>query len=134
MIERRFARDFGSLEAIYAFVREFVRERGILEDHAWNLDLMAEELFTNMVRYGPGPEPVAISLDWERPTLTLRLRESGASSFDPTRVPDVDLTQPIEERRAGGLGIHLVRQIADRLEYARTGSQSTITVTKRLEP
>ena len=45
----------------------------------------------------------------------------------------MDIHQPIEQRRRGGLGLHFVREIADRLEYDWTDRVSTITVTKRIE-
>jgi anti-sigma regulatory factor (Ser/Thr protein kinase) len=134
MAERRFPRDFASLEAIYAFVREFLAGHHLSGEHAWNLDLIVEELFTNVVKYGAGSDPVAISLDWQAPTVTMRIQETGPNGFDPTRAPAVDVWRPIEERRAGGLGIHLVRQIADRFEFDRNGTGSVITIAKRLEP
>jgi anti-sigma regulatory factor (Ser/Thr protein kinase) len=134
MLERRFVRDFASLEAIYSFVREFMRDRSVDEEHAWELDVVVEELFTNMVKYGTGSEPILIALDWAPPELTLRLRDFGSTVFDPTQVPEVDTSRPIGERHAGGLGIHLVRQIADRFEFSRGDREATITVTKRLNP
>lgn len=133
MVERRFPRTMSSLEAIYAFVREFLSSRGIGEDAAFDLDLIAEELFTNMVKYGRGGSPeVAIALGWEAPTLTMRLTDLGAERFDPTEAPPVDTARPMAERRAGGLGLHLVLRIADRLDYAHDENGSVITVTKRL--
>lgn len=133
MAERQFRRSVASLEAIFAFVREFLSSQGIGEDTAFDVDLILEELFTNMVKYGRGGGPeIAIALDWTDSTLTLRLRDFGVEPFDPTAAPAVDTGRPISERRAGGLGIHLVRRMADRLEYAYEDRCSTITVTKRL--
>lgn len=134
MMERRFRREFGSLDAIFAFIREFFSSRGIDERHAYDVDLMAEELFTNMVKYGRGSgDGIEVGLSWERPTLTLRLRDFGAEDWDVTRARPVDVDAPLEQRRAGGLGLHLVRQIADRVDYAYADRSSTITITKRLE-
>ena len=135
MVERCFARKFETLEAIYGFIREFLAERGIDSDAAYDLDLIAEELFTNMVKYGRGANrDIAIALDWDASTLTIRLRDFDVEPFDPTQEPPADTTRPISERRAGGLGLHLVRQIADRIDYRYEGRDSTITVTKRLAP
>ena len=52
--------------------------------------------------------------------------------FDPNGAPEVDPATPILQRRAGGHGIHLVRRIADRIDYRRDARTNTITVTKRL--
>jgi serine/threonine-protein kinase RsbW len=133
MVERRFPRNVASLETIYAFVREFLAAHGIGADAAYDVDLIAEELFTNMVKYGRGGEPeISIALDWSPPTLTFCIRDFGADRFDPTQAPEVDTSRPIQERRAGGLGIHLVRRMADRLQYAYEDHGNTIRVTKRL--
>ena len=133
MAERRFPRDFKALESIYAFIREFVADCGIDPEVAFDLDVNAEELFTDMVKYGHGgTRNIAIDLDWAAPTITMRLRDFDVDRFDPTAVPPVNTNRPIEERHAGGLGIHLVRQIADHFEYAYENRNSTITITKRL--
>jgi anti-sigma regulatory factor (Ser/Thr protein kinase) len=134
MVERRFPRTAASLEAIYTFVREFLSSQGIQPEAAFDIDLIVEELFTNMVKYGVGGQPeITIGLDWKAPALTLRLEDIGAPPFDPGEAPEVDVNRPIEERRAGGLGLHLVRRMADRLEYAYEDGRSRITVTKRVE-
>ena len=51
MLVRRFPRAVGSLPALVAFVREFFAARGMDADHAFDVDLVLEELFTNMVRH-----------------------------------------------------------------------------------
>ena len=132
-MERRFARDNGSLLAIYAFIREFFAANGIDSGRAWDVDLIAEELFTNVIKYGAAsPTPVALELTWAAPTLTLRLRDPAGGAFDPTQAPAVDITMPLQERRAGGLGLHLVRKMTDHMAFIRDPDGSTITVTKKL--
>jgi anti-sigma regulatory factor (Ser/Thr protein kinase) len=133
MVERRFPRAMASLEAIYGFLREFLAGNGIGMDATFELDLVAEELFTNMVKYGRGgSSEIQMGLEWSAPNLTLRLVDSGVDRFDPTEAPIVDPNRPISERKAGGLGIHLVRRIADRFEYSYEDRTATITITKRL--
>lgn len=133
MIERRFARTNESLEAIYGFIREFLAGQGLAQEHAFTVDLIAEELFTNMVKYNrPGAHEIAMGLDYAAPTLTLRLRDFDVGRFDVTAAPGVDIEAPIERRRAGGLGLHLVRQMADDIHYNYDDRTSTVTVTRRL--
>jgi serine/threonine-protein kinase RsbW len=133
MVERRFPRALASLDGGARFIREFLAGHGVGPEAAFDVDLIAEELFTNMVKYGRGGEPeISIALDWSPPTLTFCIRDFGADRFDPTQAPEVDTSRPIQERRAGGLGIHLVRRMADRLQYAYEDHGNTIRVTKRL--
>ena len=135
MAARRFPRSFASLEAIFAFIRERFAAEGLDSERAWDLDLIAEELFTNMVKYSAsGSNEVEISLDWAAPVLTMWLREFDVERWDVSKAPAVNAAAPLRERRAGGLGLHLVHQLADRVEYAYENRCSTITVTKRLAP
>jgi anti-sigma regulatory factor (Ser/Thr protein kinase) len=52
--------------------------------------------------------------------------------FDPLSVPPPDLDAPIEERRIGGLGLHIVREMMDTLEYAREGGRNVLRLSKKL--
>jgi len=132
MMERRFPRDLGSLEPMSRFVAGYLDSRGFDPEHGYTVDLIIEELFTNMVRHGKGGPEVDLALGGEGKDLIIRLRDYGVEPFDPTAAPEVDVDRPIEERRAGGLGIHLTRKLADTMSYEYRDRCSVITVTKRL--
>ena len=131
---RRFPRNLNSLKAISEFVAAFLQRRGIDASHAFEVDLVIEELFTNMVKYArKGTRDIEVGLDGGRPMLTITLRDFDVEAFDVTRIAAPDLSLPASERRPGGLGIHLVRQIADSFQYEHKDGNSVITVTKKLE-
>jgi serine/threonine-protein kinase RsbW len=106
-------------------IRRFVQETAI----ALGSDLQAvadmlqavEEAAANIVVHGyrgqPGDIEVEVSL--EKAVLVIRLRDR-AILFDPTSVPPPDLTRPLEERRLGGLGVHLARHFTDSMTYRVT--------------
>ncbi len=134
MIERHFGRSLGSLEALFDFVAAFLSSQDLDPAHAFEIDLVVEELFTNMIKYNRGTgHDIAVALERTGPALTVRLRDFDVEPFDVTRAPAVDVTRPLEERSAGGLGLHLVRQVADSIGYDYRDRVSTITVVKRLE-
>ena len=133
MAARRFPRTTAALETIFAFVAEFLAAEGIERERAFDLDLIVEELFTNMIKYSrEGKDDIEVALAREAEGLRLTLRDFNVERFDVTGTPDVDISVPISERRAGGLGLHLVRRMADRFEYDYRDRVSTITVWKRL--
>jgi anti-sigma regulatory factor (Ser/Thr protein kinase) len=135
MLERRFGRSLGSLDAIFAFVAEFLASQGLDRQHAFEIDLIIEELFTNMVKYSTdGRQDVAIALERRGHAVTIVLRDFEVEPFDVSRAPGADVERPIAERTPGGLGLHLVRQMADSIAYQYRDRTSTITVTRRLEP
>jgi len=130
MLERRFGRTFSSLEGIFRFVAEFLESNGLQASAAFELDLVIEELFTNMVKYHPhGAPEIEIGLTQLGPDLVVVLRDFDVEPFDPTRAPRVDVGRPLGERPTGGLGLHLVRRIARDLRYDYHDRSSTITVT-----
>jgi anti-sigma regulatory factor (Ser/Thr protein kinase) len=100
------------------------------------VDLAVEELFTNMVKYGVGSAaPVRVELDAVAGGVELRLIDDDVEPFDITQAPEVDVEAPIEARRPGGLGLHLIRRMADSVEYEyvkeRRQSRITLRITGR---
>ncbi|MBW3670659.1 MAG: ATP-binding protein, partial [Acidobacteria bacterium] len=65
--------------------------------------------------------------------LHLSITDFNAEHFDLRDRPAVDVGLPIEDRSPGGLGIHLVRKLADRIEYDHHDRISKITIYKSLE-
>src|SRR5260221_5036385 len=115
---RTFRRALTELPALVAFTREFLRDTGRPEAPGDTIDLVLEELFTNLVRYGRGTRgPIEVELHDRDGGIGLVLRESDAERWDPTLAPEVDVTRPIAERRPGGLGIHFVRQLSHAFDY-----------------
>jgi anti-sigma regulatory factor (Ser/Thr protein kinase) len=132
-MERRFQRDLRSLEELSRFVAEFLSRHGLAPSNAYDIDLILEELFTNVLKYSSGSDTVAVQLQSEGPTITISLSEFDvARAYDITRSPDPDLSRPIEERKVGGLGIHMVRQLADTIRYEYKDRVSTTTITKKV--
>jgi sigma-B regulation protein RsbU (phosphoserine phosphatase) len=112
-----FPRRIAALEAIFAFTRDAFASHGIDDALRNRVDLVLEELFTNMVKYGDGDGPVKITVDKIPAGVEVTLVENGVARFDVTGRPELDVTRPIEDRTPGGLGLHLVRRMVDAIEY-----------------
>ena len=130
-MERHFPRAVASLDAIFLFVEEFLAESAV--DPAWgyDLELVLEELFTNQVKYTRGTGPIVIALDTVDSKIRAVLQDMDVEPFDPTQARPVRTDATLEERKPGGLGIHLVRQLTDEFRYDYRDRTSTITVTMR---
>jgi anti-sigma regulatory factor (Ser/Thr protein kinase) len=63
--------------------------------------------------------------------LKFVISDSG-TPFDPTAKAEVDTTLSAEERGIGGLGIHLIRQIMDTINYERVDGKNVLTLRKNL--
>ena len=126
---RRFPRDIGALPDIFQFTREFAAEEGIEEGPGHVLDLVIEELFTNLVRHNlDGRHALEVGLERDDGAIRLTLRDFDVAPFDPTQVPTPDLTLPLEQQSRGGRGIHLVRRLAREFRYGHSDGVSAITV------
>ena len=127
----RFARTFDSLPAMAEFTATAFAHMQIDGRLLPTVDLAVEELFTNMVKYGVGSvAPVRVELEAVGGGVELRLIDDDVEPFDITQAPDVDIDAPIEDRTPGGLGLHLIRRMADSVEYeyVKERRQSRITL------
>lgn len=133
-MEKRFRKDFNSLESIDAFIRSFATGHALDEETVFALNFVIEELFTNMVKYQPSTaNDVSIELSGDDRALRVRMVDYGVEYFDPTEAPPVDTSKPLSERIPGGLGVHLVKQFVDEFNYEYVGNDSIITLTKKLK-
>jgi serine/threonine-protein kinase RsbW len=133
---RHFKREIASLGGIFAFLAEFAVGNGISEGAAFKLNLVVEELFTNMVRHNEGGgDHIELSLERSDVMLHLELTDVDVEPFDPATVEEVPVGAGIEARRPGGLGIHLVRTMVDSLDYSYepANREMKISVTTTLE-
>jgi len=131
---REFAKSMTALDEVFGFLTEFIEAEGIGSRSAFSLNLIAEELFTNMVKYGGGTSPrISLALGRTADQVELRLTDEGAEPFDPGALDPVDTGAPIEQRRRGGLGLHIVKTIADEVRFEFLDPGMTILVTKTLE-
>jgi anti-sigma regulatory factor (Ser/Thr protein kinase) len=95
-----------------------------------------DEATTNVIVHGyrgqPGWVDVAAERVGDRIVVTVT---DEAPTFDPTTVPDPDLSVPPHHRRPGGMGVHLIREATDRLEHEpRPGGGNILTLDRRLDP
>lgn len=132
-MRKRFPRDVGALAEIFGFIADFLAVHEIPEKNALPLNLIVEELFTNFVKYNEGREDIHIQLRELEGEVELRLTDFDVRSFDVTQVPEPDIEQPVSRRQPGGLGIHLVRKLADEISYDYADGNSIVTVIRRLE-
>ena len=106
-------------------IRRFVQETAIALgcDRKAVADMLqaVEEVAANIVVHGYRGQPgdIEVEVGLEKSVLVIRLRDR-AILFDPTSVPPPDLTRPLEERRLGGLGVHLARHFTDSMTYRVT--------------
>lgn len=100
-----------------------------------SLNLALEEAATNVILYAypkGTTGSVELSADLaEGNRLRFVLSDSG-KPFDPTAAPDPDIAASVLDRPIGGLGIFLVRQIMDEVQYNYAGGHNVLTMIKNI--
>lgn len=98
------------------------------------IEISLEELFVNISHYAypEGNGWAEIHVGVENGVMELTLIDGGIP-FDPLAKPDPDVTLMAEDRQIGGLGIYMVKQKMDAMEYERKDDKNILTIRKKLE-
>lgn len=127
-----FRRELSALPEIFDLVETFFSNHDLEPHVRYPVALALEEIFTNLVKYNASPRPIDIALDLSDGEVTVTVIDNEKEPFDITALPEVDVATPIEQRSPGGLGVHLVRKMMDRIEFQHRDGESTITLSKRV--
>ena len=129
-MRRDFKRHLDSLAPLYEFSETIMAEQNLPDGVRFPVHLAMEELFVNMVHYNPTVTTdieVTVSVDDK---VTVSLVDNGGTEFEVTVKRDVDTDSPLEERKPGGLGVHLVQNLVDTLEYEYQDGRGEVIFTK----
>lgn len=132
-MQAAFKRSLASLQEVFAFTEQFFAGQEVNEKHLYAINLVLEELFTNMVKFNEsGPETVSVEMLRVDDGVQVRLSDQEARPFDVTAPQALDTDAPVEKRQEGGMGLFLVQKFVDSLDYVYRDGTSTITFLKRL--
>jgi len=118
-----------SLEPFRAFVNGSALNQGVGEEFIPKIELVLEEILTNQVFHAYREESgnVKIACSLEENTFCIQFEDEGPP-FNPLKQPSPKLNDRLEDRKIGGLGIHLVKNMADHLDYQRKENRNILTV------
>jgi anti-sigma regulatory factor (Ser/Thr protein kinase) len=132
--QESFPRELEALSRIFDFVARFVVSERLGAAERYALGFTIEELFTNFLKYTPnGKGDIQVSLERRGHDVVGIMINPDTDNFDVTATPDVDIKLPAEQRKTGGLGLHLIRRVVDTIDYEYTQRTSRITFRKRIE-
>ena len=133
--ELRIKNQISELEKVAQFIEEIGEELGLSMELQMNLNLVMEEMVTNVIFYAyPEGEVADIELlaKSDGKELTFVLSDQG-KEFDPTAKEDTDLDVNPADRDLGGMGIFIVKNIMNKVTYQRLEGKNLLTMTKGIE-
>ena len=129
-----FISDRAELEKLEGFTADFALKAGLSDKDLFALQIIVEELVTNVIDYGgvpAGEHAVRVDLSAEGGELLIHLTDRGAE-YNPLLREDPDVTLPAEHRPIGGLGVHFCKKLTDAQEYERRDGCNVLTLRKKL--
>ena len=130
--ELTLSNDIGEVERLGEFIKGVCTDAGIEQSVYRQMRLAIEEVVVNVINYAyPAGEQGTIEVKAAVSESKIRwtVIDSGGA-FAPTDAPDADTSLSVEERAIGGLGIHLVRQLMDTINYERIDHRNVLTMVK----
>jgi anti-sigma regulatory factor (Ser/Thr protein kinase) len=127
----------GTVDAIHPATVQaeaWLVEQQVSFEAMYLVSLAIEELVTNCIKYGykdSNSHTIDFLLRVDGQILRLEVIDDG-SPFNPLEAPRPDLSLPPEQRPIGGLGLHLLRELADEMRYERRDGTNRLSLTKRM--
>lgn len=126
--------EISEISRLASFIESIGEELELPPGLTFNLNLALEEAISNIIFYAypnqTGKE-ISVQATTVADSLVFTLTDSG-QAFDPTQVKDADITLSAAERPIGGLGVFLIKQIMDELEYKRIDGKNIFILRKTL--
>jgi len=97
-------------------------------------ELVLEEHLTNIFKYAYSDtalHEIVVRFACDESSFEIEVQDDGRS-FNPLDRPVVNTSAPLEQRPVGGLGIHLIREFMDQLDYRREGGKNILRMIKRI--
>lgn len=124
-------------ELVGKIVREFGEWHEVPEQMVFLVKLSLDELVTNIVIHSaeqvPTVREIVLRLTTNQNELWAEVEDDGCA-FNPLDLPMPDIDAPLQARDPGGLGIHLVRSLMDRVNYKRVGQRNLLVLSKKVPP
>ena len=127
--------DLPELAKLNPFLVDFCSREGLPSELVPDLELILEELATNVMKYGgveSGADCCRIELERRPDEVEIRFSDAGGP-FNPLENAEVNTALPIEERPIGGLGIHFIKHLTDTQHYEFRDGRNILTLVKKVE-
>ncbi len=115
-------------ENVILFLENVLHDAPCPQSTKREIYIIADEIFSNIVKYSGSKETVITCLA-EEGIIRLSFSDSGAA-YNPLIRTDMDIAVPVEEKAEGGMGLIIVKKLADEISYEHKEGKNILTVKK----
>ena len=133
LMELRFPSEDRYLHMVHQLTKNLAESTGFEAVEAEQIALAVDEAATNVIQHAYGGEPgheIEVHFDPEGESLDIVIFHEG-EALDSVPVPEFDLDKLVAEKRKGGLGLTIMRQMMDKVEHGRAGTGKNMCVMVR---
>ena len=132
-ISKTFPATIEEFPNVIAFFEETLTEYGASFKVITQMNIIAEELFTNVAKFAYKDSTGYCQIDIEKLDGSIKVRFiDNGGMFNPLEKEDPDISTGADEREIGGLGILMVKKMSDQIEYSYQSNCNILTLVKNL--
>ena len=136
MIEREFNAKVDELPNVISFVESELEKYGFSLKIILQFNLVVEELFVNIASYAykeneSGKCKIIIEYDKKKQEVKISFEDNGIK-FNPLEKEDPDTNTEIQDMQIGGLGIYIVKESMDNVEYKYENNKNILILNKNV--
>ena len=127
------ANDLEEIAVVGARIDEFCESHDVPPQVAYAVNLSVDELLNNTITYGytdDEPHTIELSLRLDADAVVVEIVDDGRE-FEASGVPEPDTDAALEDRAVGGLGLFIVHQMMDSVEFRRVDGRNVVTIAKK---
>ena len=135
VLELTAAADLSEIQRVNDRVESFCREAGLPPGISQKLGIILDDLLNNTISYGFNDEAeheIEIRIEHADGRLVIKVSDDGIP-FNPFDQVGPDTTLSVEERKIGGLGVLLVKEMTNSQAYQRLSNRNIVTLTIHTE-
>lgn len=127
--------DLSEIAKLHQELGSFGRKCNLSSKILFEINLILEEVLANVISYAYGDKQlheIVVCADLRDGELVIEVEDDGRP-FNPLQTAPPDLDRPLEQRIVGGLGLHLVRELTNSIEYTRRKEKNHLVMRKKTE-
>jgi len=126
--------DISEIPRVSDLIESVMQGHQFPDEDILDTQLAVEEVVTNVIMHGYGEAggEILVSLSYHEGESAMEIRvEDSAEPFDPLTLPEPDISASIDDRKIGGLGIFLTRQVMDDIRYRYEDNKNVLILKKK---